>query len=120
MSLVRCVPLSRKTHIRSDMCYPTQETHISSDITSDMCSPIRETHAISDMGIPGVSIPGVRENTYYCDMTVIYVAPLYLFPRTHIASDTWKHISLVICVPLPGKHISLVICVFWLGEHTSH
>ena len=53
MSLVRWVPLSRKTHIPSDMCYPTQETHISSDITSDMCSPIRETHTISDMGIPG-------------------------------------------------------------------
>ena len=31
-----------ETDIPSDMCYPTQETHISSDITSDMCSPIRK------------------------------------------------------------------------------
>ena len=52
MSLVTCVPLSRKTHIPSAMCYPTQETHISSDITSDMCSPIRETHTISDLPFP--------------------------------------------------------------------
>ena len=42
-----------ETDIPSDMCYATQETHISSDITSDMCSPIRETHTFSDMGIPG-------------------------------------------------------------------
>ena len=32
---------------------------------------------------------------------------------------TREHISLVICVPLPGKHISLMICVPLPGKHIS-
>ena len=43
MSLVRCVPLSRKTHIPSDMCYPTQETQ-SVVISLAICVPLSGKH----------------------------------------------------------------------------
>ena len=44
---------ARGTHITSDMCVPTQETQIPSDLCSlthsDMCSPLWETHIPRDM-----------------------------------------------------------------------
>ena len=83
-----CVPLPMK-HISLviDMCYPTQEPHI----PSNMYSPTREHISL----VIHVCVPLPKKHIFIPTDTAVCV-PLPL-----------KHISLVICVPLARKHIFL-------------
>ena len=84
--------LTCETHIPSDMCSPTQKTHIR-DMRFSTCetyslsgvfSPTWETHIFSDMCFP------IQET----------------------------HVSLVTCVLLPGKHIALMIIMCSITQET--
>ena len=115
-----CSP-SMERHIPSDMSSPTQETKTCSDafnhqgntypLVSDKCSIIWKRH---------IAIPQTGKHIFW--ETHILSQICVPIPRKHISlvicvPPRRKHILLVICAPLAGKYVSLVICVSLPGKH---